>query len=406
MNGGDPILGGGQANPNPGNTQSTPPGPQPAPSAIPTTTPSQAPTPMPQVPQSPVNTAPTPVNATQSPDSFSSFSTQPSRPIAPPRIPTYGNSFSRPTVGRPSFPASRPIDQPINPMTPNGIINGSQMSPSALPSSDQVVFSDTGATSATSSGKGKKIAIIILFLLLVAGGVVAALFATGVLGGNQSTSNSSQSDGTLSTKKEVYEALFNFNEDNYSTLMLYYDDQVGFTPHLALTEESIIFPITRDWHLLTDSYNETLTVYNDISSKIPDKVPDTNLDLATTKKDIDNSLQDIKRNIDFIQKIYDVYIFSAIDESRPTTCSKTTDMISLEQGNNSEVASKFFILHCDLLNLINTHGGRPEEISPEMAQKALSVSAADATSALNSSLTTVHPATTSINYSLEELFDE
>ena len=402
MNGGDPILGGGQANPNPGNTQPTPPGSQPAPSATPTTTPSQAPTPMPQVPQSPVNTAPTPANTTQSPDSFSSFSTQPSRPIAPPHMPTYGNSFSRPTVGHPSFPAPNPIDQPINPIAPNGIINGSQMPSSTFPSSDQVVFSDTGATSATSSGKGKKIAIIILLLFLVAGGVVAALFATGVLGGSKSTSNAPESSNTPSTKEEIYDTLQSFDLA-YTSLIDTYNNSIGLTPSFNMTENNTLFPIESIAEPMFRMSESVMNSYNKNILVLPDKL-DNNIDITSAKNAIGNSLQALERNVNLIQQFYDIYISPLSGNSRPVTCSETKDMTDLNKGDTAEAAQKYYTLYCSAINFLNTHNGNLyDSDTAELYRQAVIVSASEAANALNKLLVEVPSATGDINKLLEEL---
>lgn len=403
MNGGDPILGGGQANPNPGNTQPTPPGSQPAPSATPTTTPSQAPTPMPQVPQSPVNTAPTPANTTQSPDSFSSFSTQPSRPIAPPHMPTYGNSFSRPTVGRPSFPAPNPIDQPINPMAPNGIMNGSQMPSPTFPSSDQVVFSDTGATSATSSGKGKKIAIIILLLFLVAGGVVAALFATGVLGGSKSTSNAPESSNTPSTKEEIYNVLWEYNTTHYSHLIEEYNESIGIIPDFKMSETDILFPAETYANALSEKVNSAIAAYNDNIDKLPNNISNSNIDIFQAKVSIKESLQAIKQNSDLIEKFYNAYIAPIFDKTRPSTCNKTPDMLNLEQNNTVQAADKYYMVYCEALAFANSTGDIFTEATMSELKRQVSVAATEAASSFNTILIKVPSATNTIKNTLEEL---
>lgn len=358
---------------------------------------------MPQVPQSPVNTAPTPVNTTQSPDSFSSFSTQPSRPIAPPHMPTYGSSFSRPTVGRPSFPAPHPIDQPINPMAPNGITNVSQMPSSTFPSSDQVVFSDTGATSATSSGKGKKIAIIILLLFLVAGGVVAALFATGVLGGSKSTSNAPESSNTPSTKEEIYNVLWEYDTTYYSHLIEEYNESIGIIPDFKMSETDILFPAETYANALLEKVNSAIAAYNDNIDKLPNNISNSNIDIFQAKVSIKESLQAIKQNSDLIEKFYNAYIAPIFDKTRPSTCSKTPDMLNLEQNNTVQAADKYYMVYCEALAFANSTGDIFAEATMSELKRQVSVATTEAANSLNSILIEVPSATNTVNNTLEEL---
>lgn len=404
MNGGDPILGGGQANPD--NTQPIVPGSQPAPSATAPVNPIQPSlqpsSPAPQAPQPSVSPAPAPINTSPSSDSFSSLTAQPSRPAAMPQAPMPGNSPSRP-MGN-GLPSSMPGPSrpPINPLAPNGFSN-SQIPPSSFPTSSQVVFSDAGVVSAdSSSGKGKKILIILLILLIIIGGVVAALFATGVIGGSQSTNTSSQPDGTLSTKEEVYDALWAFNTFHYSKLIAFYDSSVGLIPNFTISGNSSIFPAEPSIDPIAQELEESINAYNQIASRLPDKLPNDNIDLTPTKTTINNSLQSMKQNVDLIKKIYDAYVMPLLGNPKPNACDKTPDMITLEQGSTKEVADRYFMLYCSTVDFISNTQGDSNGSEQSLPQSITDL-ASEAAATLNKMLIEVPSATSTIEKLFEEL---
>lgn len=396
MNGGDPILGGGQASPD--NTQPINPGSQPASPAAPSVPP-QPSNPAPQAPQPSASPAPIPINTSPSPDSFSSFSTQPTRPTVSSRAPVYGNSFSRPTVSRPLPPTSRPIGQPINPVSPNGIINNGQVSPYAFPPSEQMVFSNAGTASADSSGKGKKIILIVLLLLLVTGGVVAALFATGVLGGNKSTDTSSQSEA----KEEIYNTLNNFNA-YYDSMLSIYDDVIGLTPHFKMSDNDILFPGESTIETMSQRFREAMDLYNQNILTLPDRIESENIDLTPTKNAVGESLQSMEQNINLAQEFYKAYILPLLSNPKPTVCSKTSDMSNLDKGYTAEASGKYYVLYCNSIDFLNAHSKDIEdENTVELFKQTLNNSTVDAAATLGDLFTQATSAADNIDKLLKEL---
>lgn len=367
------------------------PSPTPSVAASPAPSPSPSvPTPDTQVDHTPTaSAAPQPITPTPAPTTISTETFSAPTPVATGTY--YGANTGMPAQNYPSGytnPATSPTMQTYVSQYPTSTDTYAQ--------DDQEFIELAGSTPQPKKSKKWIIIGVVAVVLVGTATLFAVLFSI-------NSSSESQNSAQFSTKKEVYNALWDFNNKYYISLIEGYDFSIGLIPDFKMSSSDILFPAESYANILSQGVNDAESTYNNILPTLPNKIASDNIDLSQVKTSIGESLQALKQNSDLISEFYDTYIAPLISDSRPRTCSKTSAMTTLEQGRTANAASKYYTVYCDALNFINTTSDALVEPAVLDLQQQVATPASDAATALNDLLVDVPSATDSINQLFKEL---
>lgn len=416
MNGGDTDTGGAKVNPN--NTPSLTPQPDTStasdaeaesiltishddhptsvgsqPISQPTTIESTA-SPTPPVQSAPSTTVSTP---TAQPASI----TTPVPPIAD--LPQSAPQAPQP-VGQPVAPVVTPANQfasstatalPPQPLTPSQFPPQQpvQFPAQPIPASSGDVVLDSSAPKKSRKGL---IIVLILLAVLAIGAIIALVVFQSSYNDNSDSPSSQNDNGPFTTKEEVYDALYDFNYRYYSDIITTYDHYIGLKPNMKMSENTVLSPFEKGG-VIIEEMEEANQTYDNISSRIPAQLDNGKINMQPVKESITKSLQALTANISTINDFYNTYISPLEKNPRPTVCTKTPAMESLEQGSTAEAAQKYYTLHCQTIESLSQYA------DTEAFQQSIRPLADDALEALNNTLIDVPSAEKDIANILKEL---
>ena len=307
-------------------------------------------------------------------------------PLTPPPSSTF-----TPNVSLSGAQLNNPTPQPA-PVSPPTSTQSQFFAQPTAPNVGDVVLSDTPPQKPK---KGLVIAIVLVVLVLAA--AIVTLVVVNQNSGNTLFGDNSQ-QATQLTKEEIYNTLQNFNAQHYSELINIYNDTVGLVPNLRPDEYTAILPYARYMEYFTQSIDDSTTSYDEIKSNIPNYLQDGNIYLQPAKNEIDQSLEAMKYNIDLLDKFYQAYYVPLTQDVKPSTCSKTQNMIDLEQDSNTFAAAEsYYLVYCGVVNFLNSNE------DPAALQDTIAAPTAASAALLNDLLIEVPSATNAIENSLKEL---
>lgn len=416
MNGGDTDTGGAKVNPN--NTPSLTPQPDTStasdaeaesiltishddhPTSVGPQPISQPATAEPAVPSTP------PVQSAPS-TTVSTPTTQPASSIMPvPPITDFPQSAPQTPqpVGQPVAPVVTPANQfasstatalPPQPLTPSQFPPQQpvQFPAQPIPTSSGDVVLDSSAPKKSRKGL---IIVLILLAVLAIGAIVAFVIFRSSYNDNSDSSSSQNDNGPFTTKEEVYDALYDFDYQYYSDIITTYNHYIGLKPNMKMLENTVLSPFEKGG-VIIEEMEEANQAYDNISSRIPAQLDNDKINMQPVKESIAKSLQALTTNISTINDFYNAYISPLEKDPRPTVCTKTPAMESLEQGSTAEAAQKYYTLYCQTIESLSQYA------DTEAFQQSIRPLADDALEALNNTLIDVPSAEKDIANILKEL---
>ena len=353
---------------------------------------------------------PTPPVQPAPPTATSASITQPTSSTTP--IPSVTNLFqpapqAPQSVEQPVPPVVAPTNPPTNQAAPTISTQSPQPPTSSIfPSQQPAQFStqpipadnsDVILESSTPKKSRKPLIIVLICLAVLAIGAIAAFVIFRSSYNDNSDSSSSQNDnGPFTTKEEVYDALYDFDYQYYSDIITTYNHYIGLKPNMKMLENTVLSPFEKGG-VIIEEMEEANQAYDNISSRIPAQLDNDKINMQPVKESIAKSLQALTTNISTINDFYNAYISPLEKDPRPTVCTKTPAMESLEQGSTAEAAQKYYTLYCQTIESLSQYA------DTEAFQQSIRPLADDALEALNNTLIDVPSAEKDIANILKEL---